>query len=205
MDELFNAADNGDFKLFKQLESEIEEKDINWGECYEWAFQGGNFDIVKYCEEKGANPYTILDLGEVESTLEGWKTFMIRAAKNGDLDLLMWSELKIEEKYQCILGLNEFKIKIDKFGLFHIERDEDDFYVKEFGECYDDRDDVMNPLPTITFYSNFSVIKEYGHADLIAHGKEENKAKMVEFLRKVLKVARYGEIGKYLKHNLRYR
>nr|QBK93220.1 MAG: uncharacterized protein LCPAC403_03540 [Pithovirus LCPAC403] len=202
MDKLQIAAEDGNFNLFKRIESEMEEKDVNWSECYGSAFLGGNLDIVKHCEEKGAEPYSNFELNKLEadSTLEGWKAFMLRAAEEGDLNMLMYCELMIGEKYQCILGIKNYKMEV-RGRYVYIQRDDDDFHENEFG-WQDDYQNPLYPLPRVRFDNNFSTIIGYNFVDLIVRGKEENEAKMIEFLRKVSKEANYGDIWNYLESNL---
>nr|QBK93707.1 MAG: uncharacterized protein LCPAC406_00210 [Pithovirus LCPAC406] len=206
MDELQRAAEDGDFNLFKQIESEMEEKNINWDECYGSAFTGGNINIVRYCEEKGAESYSNFELAELEadSTLEGWKSFMLRAAEEGNLNMLMYCELMIEEKYQCILGLKNYKIESSEHYAY-IQKDEDDFYEKDISISQGSVEDLMNPLPFVRFDNDFSTILQYRFSDLIVRGKEGNKIKMIEFLREVLRITTRENIREYLNYNLRRR
>ena len=182
---------------------EIDEKDIDWDKCYISAFIGGNIDIIEYCEEKLDYRFTTFELeeDEIDSTLEGWKALMLRAAKEGDLDMLMYCELMIEEEYQCILGLINYEIKT-YHGYVLIKRNEDDFYEKDISISQGSVEDLMNPLPSVMFKGSFSTVFNYKSVDLIVNGKEKNKAKMIEFLKEVLSSTQSDRITGYLEHNL---
>ncbi len=200
MDKLISAAKKGDLNLFKQLEEEM--GNIDWDKCHEVAFLEGNFNIVKYCDGKGKYWFNLLpcNLEDINFTLKEWKECMYWAAGVDRINTLMWCELKIAEKYGCIIGLENFRVKrIDGFTC--VERDEDNFYEKIISG---QDEHLENSLPVVKFSSDCSITMARGNKmDIIAHGKE--KKKMIKCLKKSLKKAKRAknsEIIDYLKDKL---
>nr|QBK92505.1 MAG: hypothetical protein LCPAC401_01430 [Pithovirus LCPAC401] len=196
MDKLINAAQRGNLKIFKQLEKET--KDIDWQECFSTAFLKGNFNIVKYCEDKGEYGYCLLpyDLEDINFTHKQWKRCMYWAAGIDKFNTFMWCELKVAEGYGCVIGLKNFKTKIDN-GSIYIEKDEDDFYEKVFSG----QDEYLeNSLPSVKFPSGFSTVAASGDkVDVIS--REGDRNKMIKCLRKALKNSK-GEVTAYLEDKL---